>query len=232
MRAITIIALSALTGLWGYYALEVERLDTTPPKMMPVETTEVTNAASLNNTGVQLDRRGRHADALVYFERAYAFRSDDPVLAANYARQENRVMQKGWRGVLGATTAIVIVLLLAAAVWHGLRRVADRARLARLRLRGNRWMRIDRDDKDAELSMRFSHPVGGLARRHKPNVVWTCASQNQHMKSRRSVKVKGRECKVRLDNQRLKQLRKYPGEWRCILRLGDTEVGEAAARVV
>ena len=108
----------------------------------------------------------------------------------------------------------------------------DRIKLARLRVHGNRWVQIDPDAKKAELAMRFSHPVNGLARRHKPNVVWTCAAQNQHMKSRRSVKVKGRECRVTLDGKRLKQLRRYPGDWRCILRLGNTEVGEAAARVV
>ena len=59
----------------------------------------------------------------------------------------------------------------------------------------------------------------------------TCAEQNKHMKSRRSVKVKGRDCRVRLDSKKVKQLLQYPGKWRCILRLGKTEVGEASARV-
>ena len=232
MRAITIITLSALSALWGYYGLEVARLDTSSPTLMPVETTEPTNAASLNNTGVQLDRRGRRADALAFFQRAHSFRPDDAVIAANYEKQEARVVQMAWARALGGTTVIVVFILFGSALWRGVRRIADRARLSRLRLHGNRWMRIDRDAKEASLSMRFSHPVHGLSRRHKPNVVWTCAAQNQHMKSRRSVKVKGRECRITLDKKRLQQLRKYPGEWRCILRLGDTEVGEAAARGV
>ncbi len=232
MRAISLIVLSALAGLWGYYAVEIAQQDVSTPVVVPVETTDKTNASSLNNTGVMLNRSGRPGDALAYFGRAHSFRPDNPVIRANYQRQKARVVRMGWWRALFIGTIAVAVFLVGSTAWRFTRRTMDRIKLARLRVHGNRWVRIDSDAKKAELKMRFSQPVNGLARRHKPNVVWTCAAQNQHMKSRRSVKVKGRECRVTLDSKRLKQLRRYPGDWRCILRLGNTEVGEASARVV
>lgn len=232
MRAIYLIVLSALAGLWGYYAVEIDQRDVSTPVVVPVETTDKTNASSLNNMGVMLIRKGRPGDALAYFERAHSFRPDDPVILANYERQQARVVRRGWLRALLIGTAATLLFLVVSIVWRVTRGTMDRFRLAGLRVHGNRWLHIDPAAKDAKLTMRFSHSVKGLVRRHKPNVVWTCAEQNQHMKSRRSVKVKGRECRVTLDGKRLKQLRKYPGKWRCILRLGRTEVGEAAARVV
>lgn len=235
MRAITLIVLSALAGLWGYYAVEVSQHDTSRPDLVAVETTnqsDKTSASSLNNTGVMLDRQGRHADALAHFQRAHSFRPDDPAIFANYRRQKARVVRMGWWRALLIGSTLVGVFVVGGGIWRITRGAMDHVRLARLRLAGKRIVRIDPSDKEAELAIRFNHPVRGLCRRHKPNVVWTCAEQNQHMKSRRSVKVSGRECRVRLDKKKLKQLRRYPGHWRCILRLGDTEVGEAAAKVV
>ena len=232
MRAFSLIILSALAGLWVYFGVEVAQRDVSRPVAVPVETTDKTNASSLNNTGVMVDRSGRPGDALAYFQRAHSFRPDDAVILANYQRQQARVVRRGWMRALSIGTLATVVLIIVVTVWRVTRRVMDRVRLARLRVRGERAIRIGPESKKAELNMRFSRPVRCLARRHKPNVVWTCSAQNQHMKSQRSVKVKGRECRVTLDGKRLKQLRRYPGNWRCILRLGKTEVGEARAQVV
>ena len=68
-------------------------------------------------------------------------------------------------------------------------------------------------------------------RRHPLTIVWSCAGQGKHMKSRPPVRVEGRALKVRLDKDRIERLRRHPGDWKGFLYLGKTPVGETAARV-
>ena len=51
------------------------------------------------------------------------------------------------------------------------------------------------------------------------------------MKSRPPVRADGRAVTVKLDQDRLERLRRYPGDWKGFLYLGRTAVGETAARV-
>ncbi|MHC4548204.1 MAG: tetratricopeptide repeat protein [Planctomycetota bacterium] len=231
MRALSLILISALAGFWIYYAAEVAPAADAPPVKVKADGEEL-SAATLNNEGVRLDRQGRPADALAYLERAHAFRPRDPTIAANYARQQARVAKRGWHRVLAGSTLAVVLFVLTTSVWRFVRWTVDRARLARLRLRGDPWIRIDPGEKAAELPLRFSEPVGPLLSRHPLTIVWSSARHGKHMKSRPPVKTEGRACKVRLDRDRLTRLRRYPGDWKGFLYLGKTPVGETAARVV
>ena len=230
MRALTLIAVSALAGLWGYFGSVISEAPTGRP--VPVAATAGgADAGTLNNTGVGLFEQGRHADALAYFRRAHEFRPGAGTIETNYQWQRARVRRVAWEHALGILTTLAALLLFGGHAWRGILRWRDRCLLRRLKLSGARVVEIGPDTREAELDLRFSESLGCVARRHPPNVVWTCASHNQHMKSRRSIKVKGRECRVKLDRKKIEQLRRFPGLWRCILRLGKTEVGEAAARV-
>ena len=230
MRSITLILVSALVGLWGYFGSVVAEAPTGRPVRVAAAAGGA-DAGTLNNTAVGLFEQGRHADALAYFRRAQEFRPGDGTIATNYRWQDARVRRVAWEHVLGALTALALLLLFGGHAWRGVRRWRDRSLLRRLRVSGPGVVEIGPGTREAELELRFSEPVGRIARRHRPNVVWTCAAHNQHMKSRRSIKVKGRECRVKLDREKVEQLRRFPGRWRCILRLGKTEVGEAVARV-
>jgi hypothetical protein len=99
-----------------------------------------------------------------------------------------------------------------------------------VRLRGDPWVRIARDAKDADLPLRFSEPVGRLLRRHPLTIVWSC--NGKHMKSRPPVHAKDASVTVHLDGERIGRLRLHPGDWRGFLYLGETPVGETAARVL
>lgn len=227
MRALTLVLVVAVAGLWGYYLVQVEPLDSTPPVMVEEDGEEI-SAATLNNEGVRLARIGRQADALEYLERARDFRPLDPAIARNAARQEALVRKAGWRRALAGGTAAALLALLA----RGISGVRDRARLSRVRVKGDPWFVIPREGDRAELALRFSEPLGCLVRRHPLTIVWSSARHGKHMKSRPPVEAEGRELTVKLEGERLERLRRYPGEWRGFLYLGKTQVGEAAARVV
>jgi hypothetical protein len=230
MRALFLVLVSALAGLWGWYALDVAPQDRGRP--VAVEATgEGPSAASLNNEGVRLLRRGRTADALLHFERAHEFRPLDATIAANLGRARARHAREAWRAALVPVSAAAGALLALAILWHLGRRAGDRVRLARLRLRGDPWLRVRPGDEQAELRLRFSEPLGSLVRRHPLTIVWSCAALGKHMKSRPPARAEGQDCVVRLDGERLERLRRHPGDWRAFLYLGRTEVGRAAARV-
>jgi hypothetical protein len=227
MRALTLVLVAAVAGLWGYYLAEVEPLDSAPPVAVDADGEEL-SAASLNNEGVRLARAGRQGDALGYLERARDFRPLDPVIAGNAARQEALVRKAGWRRALALGTSAAALALLAQAV----RGAFDRARLSRVRVKGDPWFVIPREGDKAELALRFSEPLGCLVRRHPLTIVWSSARHGKHMKSRPPVEAEGKALTVKLEGERLERLRRYPGEWRGFLYLGKTQVGEAAARVV
>jgi hypothetical protein len=107
----------------------------------------------------------------------------------------------------------------------------DGARLSRLRLRGDPWLRIRKRDTEADLSLRFSEPVSGLLKRHPLTIVWSSSSHGKHMKSRPPVRARGRKIEVELKGERLERLQRYPGSWQGFLYLGRSLVGKAAARV-
>ncbi len=224
MRALTWVFVSGLIALWGWFALEVAPGDGRRPVALAVDGD---TAAELNNQGVALDRQGRPADALAYFERARDFRPLEPVFAANAERQRQRVEMRGWIRFLVPASAVALVLL----VLRGLRGLADRARLRGLHTRGESFVRILPGDERVELPLRFNAPVEGLLSRHPLTVVWSCAGQGKHMKSRPPVKARGDHATIRLDGERMKRLQRHPGDWRAFLYMGKTAVGEAAARV-
>ena len=58
MRALNLILISTLAGLWVYFAVEVAPENTTPPIAVKADG-EKLSAATLNNEGVRLDREGR-----------------------------------------------------------------------------------------------------------------------------------------------------------------------------
>ena len=232
LRATTWIFVSALLGLWGYFGAVIDELPT-PTLQKVAEREPYVEAAKLNNQGVDRRYRGGrgHLDALNYLERARDFAPDHPVITANYESQRARVKQKAWEIALGTMSAVGLGALFVLHMIARARGWRDRKRLRRLRLGGVRTVDIDPATEEAKLELQFSEAPRGLLRRHPPSVVWTCAEQNKHMKSRRSVRVKGRDCRIHLDKKKVKQLLQYPGKWRCILRLGKTEIGEAKARV-
>lgn len=231
MRALTWILVPGLIALWTYFGSEIDRPADRPVRVAADAAQGETDAGTLNNRGVTLFEQGDHADALAYFERAHQFRPDAQLIEKNYRGQLVRVRREAWERALVLLTIVAVVLLFFGHTWRGARCVRDHRRLKRLRLHGGRRVHVGPDTKEEQLDLRFNESVDGLARRHPPSVVWTCSEQNQHMKSRRSVKVKDRDCTITLDRKKIKQLRRYPGHWRCIVRLGKTEVGEAAARV-
>lgn len=227
MRALTLILVAAVLSFWGYYLCEVAPLDSAPPAVVEDEGEEI-SAATLNNEGVRLARLGRHGDALEYLQRARDFRPLDPAIARNAARQEARMRKAAWARVLAIGTGAAVLVVLA----HGVRGVRDRARLSRVRVKGDPWFVIPREGDRAELALRFSEPLGCLVRRHPLTIVWSSARHGKHMKSRPPVEAEGKALTVKLEGERLDRLRRYPGEWRGFLYLGKAQVGEAVARVV
>jgi len=231
MRAISLILVSALGGLWVYFGIAVSPRDDAPPIAVPVAHQDELNAGTLNNAGVRLRLQGRAWDALAYFERAHSFRPQDGVIAANVERQRAGIAKQGWlRALIGGSVAWLVFAFFGG-ILRTARRVRDHFRLTRLRLRGDPYVRIRSDMRTAELPLRFSERVCGLMRRHPLTIVWSCAGHGKHMKSRPPVKVRGHEATVRLDGDRLDRLRRYPGEWNGFLYLGKTQVGRAAAKV-
>jgi hypothetical protein len=231
MRAISWILVTALAALWIYYGLAVATLDDARPVPVPAEAGEEVSAATLNNTGVELDANGRRADALAYLERAHEFRPNDSVIQANAERQKARVMKDGWWRALILSSVAGGLVVFGGGFWHFTRGAVDGARLARLRLRGDSWVRIRSSAKKAELPLRFTDRVDCLVRRHPLTIVWSSAAHGKHMKSRPPVDCRGRRCTVKLDGDRLARLKRYPGDWKAFLYLGETQVGETAARV-
>jgi len=231
MRALTLILVAAVLGLWGYYLSLVAPLDSAVPVAVAAQGDDL-SAASLNNEGVRLARAGRDADALAYLKRARDFRPLDAVIARNAVRQEARVKKAGWARVLALGTLLATLDLLFAGLWHGVRGARDRARLSNLRLAGDPWFLIPREGDRADLSLRFSAPLDGLVRRHPLTIVWSSARHGKHMKSRPPAEAQGCALKVKLEGERLERLRRYPGEWKGFLYFGRTQVGEAAARVI
>jgi hypothetical protein len=231
MRALNLILISALAGLWAYFAVEIASRDAAPPVTVKADG-EKLSAATLNNEGVRLDRAGRRADALAYLERAHQFRPHDAVIATNYERQHARVSRRGWARVLVVGTLFVILFVGTTTIVRFVRWARDRAHLARIRLRGDPWLRIEKRAASAEMPLRFSEPPGRLLRRHPLTIVWSSAKHGKHMKSRPPVSADGRALIVKLDRDRLERLRRHPGDWKGFLYLGRTAVGETAARVV
>ncbi len=226
MRAITLVIVSTLGGLWAYYGIEVE------PQVHVRGTLRRVENDSLNNEGLRLARRGRKADALAHFERARDLAPDDSVIEANLSTQRAVVRRDAWERALGLLTALAVVVLGGVWVWRGVRAVRDRCRLRRLRLRGEPYMVVRPGDDRAEFELRFSDELDrGLLRRHPLTIVWSCARHGKHMRSHPPARVSGRACTVELNEERVERLRRYPGEWRGFLYLGKTQVGEAAARV-
>ena len=230
MRAITLIAVSALAGLWTWFGAAVAPRDSGLPVYLETRGEEL-SAATLNNTGADLARRGRANDALAYLERARDFRPGDETIASNVARWDAAVAKRRWEEALERLTTILGILLGGGWTFVGARAARDRLRLRRLRLRGDPWIRIEPADREAELPLRFSEPVGGLVRRHPLTIVWSSARQGKHMRSRPPVRVRGKKCTVQLNEDRIDRLRRHPGDWRGFLYLGKTQVGETAARV-
>lgn len=231
MRALNLILISTLAGLWAWFAVEVAPQKSSRPVAVKADG-EKLSAATLNNEGVRLDREGRRGDALAYLERAHQFRPRDEVVARNVELQRARVAKRGWSRVLGGGTLFVILFVGTTTLVRFVRWARDRARLARIRLRGDPWVRIEEREDTAEMPLRFSEPVGPLLRRHPLTVVWSSAKHGKHMKSRPPVRAEGRAATIRLDRDRLERLRRYPGDWKGFLYLGRTAVGETAARVV
>ncbi len=231
LRMLTMVLVPAVLGLWGYYLAAVRPLDSAAPVAVHADGDDL-SAATLNNEGVRLARAGRDGDALAYLKRARDFRPLDPVVARNAERQEARVKKAGWARILAFLTTAAILDLFLAGLWHGVRRVRDRARLARVRLAGDPWFLIPREGEKAELALKFSEPLDGLVSRHPLTIVWSSAAHGKHMKSRPPVAAEGRGLTVKLEGDRLERLRRYPGDWKGFLYFGRTPVGEAAARVV
>ncbi len=231
LRVLTLILVPAVLGLWGYFFAAVAPLDSAAPVAVGAEGDDL-SAATLNNEGVRLARDGREGDALEYLKRARDFRPLDPVIARNAERQEARVKKAGWARTLGLATAITFLELVLAGLWHGVRRIRDRARLAKIRLAGDPWFLIPREGDRAELALRFSEPLDGLVARHPLTIVWSSAAHGKHMKSKPPVAASGRGLTVKLEGERLERLRRYPGDWKGFLYFGRTPIGEAAARVI
>jgi len=231
MRALALILVSAQLGLWTWFAFAVAPEDAARPVRVPDDGRDEPSAASLNNEGVALDRAGRRGDALAHFERAHDFRPLDATIRTNLERQRARVRERAWLRALVPLAVLVAFFAVAMFVLAAVRRARDARRLRRVRLRGDPWVRIDRDADAAELRLAFSEDVDRLVRRHPLTIVWSSARQGKHMKSRPPVVAEGRSVKVQLDAERVERLRRYPGDWKGFLYLGKTPVGETAARV-
>ena len=230
MRTLIWILITCLLVLWGYYATAIAPHASRRP--VPVEAgPEELSAGSLNNRGVILVGRGQGADALAFFERAHQLRPDDVVIARNYAWQRAREQKRGWLRALGGGSLGAFLLTVWSVFVGTFRRIRDRFRLGRTRVRGEPWVRIDGKTKKAELNLHFTEPVGCLLRRHPLVIVWSSAQHGKHMKSRPEASAKGATLRVPLKGHRLNELRRYPGDWKAFLYLGKTPVGRAAARV-
>jgi hypothetical protein len=233
MRALTIVLLAALAGLWSYYAFAVAPGDTQPPRPVPVPHADrdEPNAADLNNTAIRLDREGHEADALAYLERAHAFRPGDETIAANLERQRHRVESAGWLRALLAGSLAGGLVVGGGALSRFLRAVSDGRHFAQLTQVGDAWIDVRPGQESADLAVRFNRTLRGLVRRHPVTVVWSSARYGKHMKSRPPVEARGRELALHLDAERIGRLARYPGEWKGFLYLGRRQVGEAVARV-
>ena len=233
MRALTVILLAALLSLWAYYAVEIAGEPTRlPVAVLEHDGDEEISAARLNNEGVELNSRGRRADALAYFEKAHGFRSNDPVIGENLRRQKSGLLKEAWQQALILSSVVTGFLLGGGAIFSAARGAAESRRLKRLRLRGDPFVTIRPGQEMVKVPLRFSEPVGKLAKRHPLIIVWSCARHGKHMKSRPPTKADGRRLDVELGAERLDRLRRYPGLWKGFLYLGKTPVGEAAARVI
>ncbi len=226
MKAIFAILFTALAALWIYFAVAVAPRPSPDPSRLAAEGDEV-SAASLNNKGVAASRAGRSADALAFFERARDFRPDDPVIGGNLEATRARLERKAWIRMLVAGSAGFVGLGLVGA----LRGARAAGQLARIRLCGEPFVRVEPGAKRVELPLSFNEPVGGLLARHPLTVVWSSAVHGKHMKSRPPARAREREVTVALEGERLDRLRRHPGDWKGFLYLGRTPVGAAALRV-
>ena len=233
MRALTVILLAALLGLWAYYAVEIAGGPTElPVAVLERDGDEDISATRLNNEGVELNRTGRRADALAYFEKAHGFRPNDPVIGENLRRQESGMLKEAWQQALILGSVVTGFLLGGGAIYGAARGAAEGRRLKHLRLCGDPFVTIRPDQETVKVPLRFSEPIGKLAKRHPLTIVWSCARHGKHMKSRPPAKADGRRLEIELSAERLDRLRRYPGLWKGFLYLGKTPVGEAAARVI
>lgn len=233
MRTIALFLVAALLTLWGWFFIEVAPLDARRTHAVPVDESleETTSAATLLNQGVELDRAGRPADALLYFERAREFRPQESTYQIAVERQRARLAKRGWMRLLVPATALTMLFAAFAFIRGVLHGVRDRIRMRRLRLTGENWFRIRPEDKDAALPLRFNGNLGKLLKRHPLTVVWSSARHGKHMKSKPPVDTEGSNAILKLDGKRLERLRRYPGEWKGFLYLGGREIGNATARV-
>ena len=232
MRALTIVLITAVAALWLWFAVAVAPHDSRRPRAVQVVETEAgVTAASLHNNGVLLHRQGRHGDALLYFERAHAFRPLDITYARSHARQQSYIAKRAWVRVLLPLTLLALVAGIVGGVRRVILRRRDRRRLRGLRLRGDNWFRIREKDETAEMKLRFNQDVDGVLGRHPLTIVWSSARHGKHMKSRPPVEAKGRRAVVKLNGERLERLRRFPGEWKGFLYLDGQAVGETTARV-
>ena len=96
MRAITWILITSLLALWAYYGLVVAQEDAAAPVPVPVEKIEpdFPSAEELNNRAVELEKKGRHADALAYLERAHDFRPSDRASVLHRCAHVQGVIQR------------------------------------------------------------------------------------------------------------------------------------------
>ena len=233
MRALTLILITCLAGLWTYFGAVVAKADSAPPVPIPAAAADAgePTAEALNNRGVLLDRAGRQADGLAFLERAHQFRPNDKVILANLERQSARVQKRGWLRALVAGTLAGGVFIFGGGFWRVLRGWSEGHKLAHLHVRGDNRFEIRPGDGEVELPLRFNQPVAPLLRRHPLTVVWSSRRYGKHMKSRPPVTADGSRLTIRLDRDRVERLARYPGAWRGFLYLGRTQVGEAAARV-
>ncbi len=233
MRAITWILITSLLALWAYYGLVVAQEDAAAPVPVPVEKVEpdFPSAEELNNRAVELEKKGRHADALAYLERAYDFRPGDKVIQANLERQQARVERVGWWRALVTGTVLSSLFVFGGAFARMVRGWIEGCHLSRLQVRGEPRVRIERGADHAEIPLQFNRPVQCLVRRHPLTVVWSSSKHSKHMKSRPPVEARGKTATLKLDDERIGKLSRYPGEWRGFLYVGGRQVGEASARV-
>jgi len=235
MRTIAFILITALTALWLYFGVVSEHRANGP--LVGIEGPAMDGAAptssGLNNEGVRLAAEGRAEDALVYLERARDFNPEHPVIRANIDKQETRIWKDAFQNVLIAGTVMVGVLFGGGAVFGAFRALAEKRRLNRLHLCAEPALTIRPGETHAKLTLPFNRALcRGLLRRNPLTIVWSCSGQGKHMKSRPPVKVSGKRIEVELDHERVERLRRYPGNWRGFLYLGNTPVGEAVARVI
>ncbi|MEE8106883.1 MAG: hypothetical protein V3T86_15220 [Planctomycetota bacterium] len=235
MRTIAFILLTALTALWLYFGVASEYRLSGPLVRVegPAMDGDAPTSAGLNNEGVRLAGEGRAEDALVYLERARDFSPEHPVIRANVDKQETRVWKDAFEQVLVAGTVIMGVLFGGGTIFTAFRALAEKRRLKRLHLCAEPALTIRPGQTHANFTLPFNRPLcRGLLRRNPLTIVWSCSGQGKHMKSRPPVKVSGQRLEVKLDRDRVERLRRYPGNWRGFLYLGNTPVGEAVARVI